>query len=84
MMTECSIPFFCVIVILTSDPVKNLFLEYYGHVAYQIKGNEMYEKLQSKLFIASLDITEYSISNIKLLGTDPFPLKFPLYNRIFT
>ena len=40
--------------------------------------------VQSKLFITSLVITEYSISNIKLLGTDLFPLKFPLYNRIFT
>ena len=38
---------------------------------------------KSKLFITSLVITEYSISNIKLLGTDLFPLKFPLYNRIF-
>ena len=40
--------------------------------------------VQSKLFITSLVITEYSISDIKLLGTDLFPLKFPLYNRIFT
>ena len=40
--------------------------------------------IQSKLFITSLVITEYSISDIKLLGTDLFPLKFPLYNRIFT
>ena len=41
-------------------------------------------KLQSKLLITSLVITEYSISDLKLLGTDLFPLKFPLYNRIFT
>ena len=34
--------------------------------------------IQSKLFITSLVITEYSISDIKLLGTDLFPLKFPL------
>ena len=40
--------------------------------------------IQSKLFITSFFITEYSISAIKLLGTDLFPLKFPLYNRIFT
>ena len=40
--------------------------------------------VQSKLFITSLVITEYSISDIKLLGTDLFQLKFPLYNRIFT
>ena len=40
--------------------------------------------IQSKLFITSLVITEYSISDIKLLGTDLFPLKFPLNNRIFT
>ena len=40
--------------------------------------------VQSKLFITSLVITEYSISDMKLLGTDLFPLKFPLYNRIFT
>ena len=38
----------------------------------------------SKLFITSLVITEYSISDIRLLGTDLFPLKFPLYNGIFT
>ena len=43
----------------------------------------MFEVL-SKLFITSLIITEYLISNIKLLGTDLFPLKFPLCNRIFT
>ena len=42
------------------------------------------KQLQSKLFITSLVITEYSISDINLLGTDLFPLKFPLYNRIFT
>ena len=34
----------------------------------------------SKLFIRSLVITEYSISDLNLLGTDLFPLKFPLYN----
>ena len=28
--------------------------------------------------------SEYSISDINMLGTDLFPLKFPLYNRIFT
>ena len=42
------------------------------------------DMVQSKLFITSFVITEYSISDIKLLGTDLFPLKFPLYNRIFT
>ena len=41
-------------------------------------------QIQSKLFITSLAITEYSISDKKLLGTDLFRLKFPLYNRIFT
>ena len=45
-------------------------------------GNTMV--VQSKLLITSLVITEYSISGIKLLGTDLFSLKFPLYNRIFT
>ena len=45
---------------------------------------EMSIFIQSKFFISSLVITEYSISDIKLLGTDLFPLKFPLYNRIFT
>ena len=40
--------------------------------------------IQSKLFITSLVITEYSVSDINLLGTHLFPLKFPLYNRIFT
>ena len=39
--------------------------------------------IQSKLFITSLVITD-SLFNIKLLGTDLFPFKFPLYNRIFT
>ena len=43
-----------------------------------------YFVLQSKLFIMALVITEYSISNIKLLGSNLFPLTFPLYNRIFT
>ena len=81
----------------------------YGHVEYQIKGNDdcsnmqphnlslhtpltpeagskfkPFLKVQIKLFITSLDITEYSISDINVLGTDPFLLKFPLYNRIFT
>ena len=40
--------------------------------------------VQSKLFITSLFVTEYSLSDINLQGTDLFPLKFPLYNRIFT
>ena len=35
-------------------------------------------ELQSKLFTTSFVITEYSISDVKLLGTDLFPLKFPL------
>ena len=39
--------------------------------------------VQSKLFITSLVITDYSLSDIRLLGTDLFQLKFPLYNRIF-
>ena len=39
--------------------------------------------IQLKLY-SSLVITEYSISDINILGTDLFPLKFPLYNRIFT
>ena len=37
-----------------------------------------------KLFITSLVIAEYSISSISLLRTDLYPLKFPLYNIIFT
>ena len=40
--------------------------------------------IMSKLFITSLFITEYSLSDINLQETDLFPLKFPLYNRIFT
>ena len=44
----------------------------------------VYFIIQSKLFIMSLFITEYSLSKINLQGTDLFPLKFPLYNRIFT
>ena len=39
---------------------------------------------QNYIFLTSLVITEYSISDVNLLGTDLFPLKFPLYNRIFT
>ena len=50
---------------------------------FGIHGNQS-SNIQSKLFITSLVITEYSISDIKLLGTDLFLLKFPLYNRIFT
>ena len=42
------------------------------------------KKIQPKLFITSLVLTEYSIFNIKSLGTDLFLFKFPLYNRIFT
>ena len=45
---------------------------------------EWHQIVQSKLSITSLVITEYSISDIKLLGTDLFPLKTPLCNRIFT
>ena len=51
-------------------------------MTHNIQTMKMY--VQSKLFITSLIITEYSISDMKLLGTDLFPLKFPLYNRIFT
>ena len=40
--------------------------------------------VQSKLFITSLFITAHSISDINLQGTDLFPLKCPLYNRILT
>ena len=43
----------------------------------------LYE-VQSNLFLTSLVMTEYLISDINMLGTDLFPLKFPLYNRIFT
>ena len=39
--------------------------------------------VHSKLFITSLVITEYSIPDINLLGMERYPLKFPLYNRIF-
>ena len=41
-------------------------------------------QIQSYIFISSFFITEYSLSDINLQGTDLFPLKFPLYNRIFT
>ena len=44
---------------------------------------QMYN-VQSKLFITSPVITEYSISNVNLLGTDLFPLKFPLYIHLMT
>ena len=46
--------------------------------------NQTANFVQSKLFITSFVITEYLISDTKLLGTDLFPLKLTLYNRIFT
>ena len=41
---------FCVTLTLalTSDPVRSTFLEY-SRVAYQIKGNEIYNNIQRKL-----------------------------------
>ena len=48
------------------------------------KSNILCDNLQSKLFIMSLFITEYSISDINCQGTDLFPLNFSLYNRSFT
>ena len=69
------------------------------HMLHQLKASQFYtnflklislviqssiSEVQSKLFITSFVITEYSISDIKLLGTDLFPLNFPFYNRIFT
>ena len=44
----------------------------------------MRKHAQSKLFIMSLVITEYLISDINMLGTDPFPLKLPLYIHLMT
>ena len=44
---------------------------------------DSFHLIQSKLFITSLFITEYSLSDNNLQGTDLFPLKLPLYNRIF-
>ena len=44
----------------------------------------MLRVIQSKLFITSLVITEFSISDMKLLGTDLVPFIFHLFNRIFT
>ena len=38
--------------------------------------------IQSKLFIASLFNTEYSLSDIKMQVMDLLLLKIPLYNRI--
>ena len=35
-------------------------------------------------FQESLFITEYSLSDNNLQGADLLPLKFPLYNRIFS
>ena len=40
--------------------------------------------IQSNLFLTSLFITKDSLSDINLQGIDLLPLKFPLYNRIFT
>ena len=71
--------FFKVIVMTT------LFKSYCRSYWWQIsRAHTGSVQIQSKLFITSLVITEYSLSDINLLGTDLFPLKFPLYNRIFT
>ena len=54
----------------------------YEHITSDSQMDKM--GIQSKLFKMSLVITEYSISDINWLGTDLFPLKFPLCNVIFT
>ena len=57
---------------------------YLVHRDYTPQGDMMVMYyIQSKLFITSLFITEYSLSDINMQGTDLLPLKFPLYNRIF-
>ena len=43
-----------------------------SYIDYRL--NDVNNFVQSKLFITSLIITEYSIGDIKLLGTDLFPL----------
>ena len=61
------------------------FIIYVGLLLFaKTRKRQLIDVIQSKLFITSLVITEYSISDIKLLGTDLFPSKFPLYNRVFT
>ena len=64
-----------------------IFLQYVSVICTHIypAGDSLFHAIvQSKLFITSLIITEYSISDINLLGMDLFPLKYALYNRIFT
>ena len=72
---EFHIAFDIILICLTGDCFINKL---------KLRGHYKSYEIQSKLFITSLIITEYSISNIKMLGTDLFLLKFPLYNRIFT
>ena len=74
-----------------SSDTEAPFLDLNLSITNGIVSSKIYDKqddfnfeIQSKLFITSLVITEYSLSDINLLGTDLFPLKFPLYNRIFT
>ena len=65
----------CLLLVVLWIGLQCVIVAFPGHTHFLI---------QSKLFITSLVITEYSISDINLLGTDLFQLKFPLYNRIFT
>ena len=72
---------------LHSEPPKHysLYKKYINFENNQQTTKSMHRRaVQSKLFITSLVITEYLISDIKLLGMDLFLLKFPLYNRIIT
>ena len=85
----CTLTFKPVMLILTCTHVMrartNTRTEYESTLVYGVQFTSViFLHVQSKLFITSLVITEYSLSGIKLLGTDLFTLKFPLYNRIFT
>ena len=67
-----------------STVYKNVICQTYVLIGKIPDNKHFGDYIQSKLFITSLVIIEYSIFNIKLLGTDLFLFKFPLYNRIFT
>ena len=54
--------------------------QFFGPILTTDIGSCSQWQIQSKLFITSLFITEYSLSDINLQGTDLFPLKFLFYN----
>ena len=54
-MVECHIPFLGTVALaLTSYPLKKTLSEY-GHVAYQMKGNEIYDNIPAKFLHSPCD-----------------------------